>query len=210
MILFDLDGTLIDSNGVWTQIDVEFLSQRGLPCSMEYSAAVSHMTYPEAARYTRDRFHLKESPEEIQRIWLAMAWEQYSSRIPLKEGVLDYLLQQSAQGVPMGIVTSCMEPLCTAVLRQHGIENLFCQITTTAQVTRGKTFQDVYLLAARQAGFPPETCTVFEDSPAAVAGAKAAGMRVVGVYDSFYAADRREMASLCDRYIDSFFQLLHE
>ncbi|MCC8121411.1 MAG: HAD family phosphatase [Oscillospiraceae bacterium] len=208
MILFDLDGTLIDSNGVWTQIDIDFLAQRGHPCPKEYSAAVAHMTFPEAARYTKARFSLRESPEEIQRIWLSMAQEQYSSRIPLKEGVLDYLLQQSAQGVPMGIVTSCMEPLCTAVLRQHGIEGLFCQVTTTAQVAKSKSSPDVYLLAARQAGLPPQECTVFEDSPVAARSARGAGMQVVGVYDFFYADCRQEMTALCHQYIESFSQLL--
>ncbi|MCD8004573.1 MAG: HAD family phosphatase [Oscillospiraceae bacterium] len=210
MMLFDLDGTLIDSNGVWAQIDVDFLSQRSLPCPKGYSAAVAHMTYPEAARYTKDRFHLQESPEEIQRVWLDMAREQYGEHIPLKKGVLEFLQRQSARGVPMGIVTSCMEPLCAAVLRRHGIETLFRQIITTAQVSRDKGFPDIYLLAARRAGIPPEDCTVFEDSPVAARGARAAGMRVVGVYDPFYAASRREMAALCDQYIESFSQLLHE
>lgn len=208
MMLFDLDGTLIDSNGVWTQIDVDFLTQRGLPCTQEYSAAVAHMTYPEAARYTQQRFHLKESPEEIQEIWLSMARKQYSSHIPLKEGVLDFLQQQAAQGIPLGIVTSCMEPLCRAVLRRHSIDSLFCQVTTTAQVSRSKAFPDVYLLAARQAGVAPETCTVFEDSPVAAGGAKAAGMRVIGVYDPFYAAFQQDMYALCHRYIHSFCELL--
>ncbi len=210
MLLFDLDGTLIDSNQVWSQIDLEFLGERGFSCPPDYSNAVAHMTYPEAARYTKERFHLPESPEQIQTIWTAMAMDQYRSRLPLKEGVMDFLTAQASNGSRLGIVTSCMEPLCQAVLCRHGLWSLFERITTTAQVERGKAYPDIYLLAARLAGVPPETCTMFDDSPVAVAGAKAAGMRVIGVYDPFYESRQEELRSGCDRWIRSFRQLTGE
>ena len=62
--------------------------------------------------------------------------------------------------------------------------------------------------AAERYGVEPETCTLFDDSLAACKGARSAKMRVVGVYDSFFAGDEKEMRSFCDVYIKSFEELL--
>lgn len=208
MKLFDLDGTLIDSNGVWTQIDLDFLAARGLPYSREYSDYVSHVTYQDAAQYTKDCFGLKESTDEIMQIWSDMALDAYAHHIPLKDGVLEYLEQEARKGEQLGIATSCMDHLCSAVLEHHGIRELFCQITTVREVARDKKFPDIYLLAAQKAGVSPAVCTMYEDSPSAIKGARSAGMRVVGVYDSFFAAHEAEMRDFCDGYISSFRELL--
>jgi beta-phosphoglucomutase-like phosphatase (HAD superfamily) len=208
MKLFDLDGTLIDSNGVWLQIDLDFLSARGLPYSRSYSDYVSHVTYQQAAQYTKDCFQLAESTEEIMAVWSDMALDAYTHHIPLKDGVLDYLEQEVRKGESLAIVTSCMDHLCHAVLHRHGILDLFAQITTVREVARDKKFPDIYLLAARKAGVSPAGCTMFEDSPSAAQGAKSAGMRVVGVYDPFFAPYEEELRRSCDGYIHSFRELL--
>ena len=208
MNCFDLDGTLIDSNGIWTQIDRDFLADRGLPYSLEYSEKVAHINYRQAAEYTKELFALAESPEEIMAVWSDMALDAYSHHIPLKDGVLEFLEQKIRQGEQLAIITSCMDHLCQAVLKRHGILELFSQITTAREVSRDKRFPDIYLLAAEKAGVSPFACTMYEDSPAAVKGAKAAGMRVVGVYDPFYAAHESEMRAFCDGYITSFRELL--
>ena len=208
MKLFDLDGTLIDSNGVWLQIDLDFLAARGLPYSREYSEAVSHITYQQAAQYTKDCFGLRESTEEIMQIWSDMALDAYAHHIPLKDGVLEYLEQEVRKGEKLAIVTSCMDHLCQAVLQQHGIGALFEHITTVREVSRDKKFPDIYLLAAQKAGVSPAACTMYEDSPTAVKGARSAGMRVIGVHDPFFSIYKEDMRAFCDGYIDSFRQLL--
>ena len=66
MYFFDLDGTLLDSNGIWLDIDIEFLGRRGIsPVPQDYTDYVTHHSAPDAARYTRERFSLPETPEEI-------------------------------------------------------------------------------------------------------------------------------------------------
>ena len=210
MKLFDLDGTLIDSNGVWLQIDLDFLAARGLPHTMEYSNYVSHVTYQEAAQYTKDCFGLNESTDEIMQIWSDMALDAYAHHIPLKDGVREYLEQEVRKGEKLAIATSCMDHLCSAVLDHHGIRELFSQITTVREVTRDKKFPDIYLLAAQKAGVSPAACTMYEDSPTAIKGARSAGMQVVGVYDSFFSAHEAEMRNFCDGYIRSFRELLDD
>ena len=84
---FDLDGTLLDSNGVWLDLDIDFLKSRGIsPVPQEYTDYVTHHSFPEAAVYTREQFSLPESPEEIIAQWKRMAWGAYSTALDLKPG----------------------------------------------------------------------------------------------------------------------------
>ena len=76
MLFFDLDGTLLDSNGIWLEIDIEFLGRHGIsPVPEDYTWYVTHHSAPDSARYTRERFQLSETAEEIQEAWLDMARE---------------------------------------------------------------------------------------------------------------------------------------
>ena len=69
MIFFDLDGTLIDSNGVWLQVDHTFLGRRGLEITPEYTYTVGHSIFPVAARFTKEYYHLADTPEDIMAEW---------------------------------------------------------------------------------------------------------------------------------------------
>ena len=64
-IIFDLDGTLVESNGVWSQIDIDFLGERGFEVPDDYGKVVSAMDFRQAAIYTKERFGLPESIEQI-------------------------------------------------------------------------------------------------------------------------------------------------
>lgn len=92
MYFFDLDGTLLDSNGIWLDIDIEFLGRRGIsPVPEDYTDYVTHHSAPDAARYTRERFSLPETPEEIMEGWMSMARSAYAHTLPLKPGVPAFL-----------------------------------------------------------------------------------------------------------------------
>ena len=88
------------------------------------------------------------------------------------------------------------------------LEKYFERVTFAQELGMDKRRPDVWLAAARAAGVRPEDCTVFDDSLAACQGARAARMRVVGVYDTFFAQNEAEMRSYCDVYIRSVEELL--
>ena len=73
MLLFDMDGTLIDSNGVWNNVDREFLARRGIAYTHEYYEGVAHTILPLAAKFTKEYCRLTESCEEIIAEWMEMA-----------------------------------------------------------------------------------------------------------------------------------------
>lgn len=208
MFFFDLDGTLIDSNGIWKQIDRDFLARRGLPYTHEYYEGVAHTALPMAAVFTKEYCHLEESCEEIMAEWMEMSRDAYA-KVPVKPGVRAYLKQCRAEGRRMAVVTSSVPEHCYTALKKLDLEKYFENVTFAQQAGMHKREPDVWLAAAAKNGVRPEDCTVFDDSLAACVGARAAKMRVIGVYDRFFNRDEKEMCGYCDVYIRSFEELLY-
>ena len=207
MLLFDMDGTLIDSNRVWKDVDREFLSRRGLPYTRAYYEGVAHTIFPLAAKFTKEFCRLPESCEEIMAEWMVLAKDAYA-HVSVKPGVRAYLKQCRAEGRRMAVVTSSVPEHCHMALESLGLEKYFERVTFAQELGLEKRKPDVWLAAAKAAGVRAEDCTVFDDSLAACQGARAARMRVIGVYDGLFAQDEREMRGYCDVYIKSFEELL--
>ena len=168
--IFDLDGTLLDSMGIWEQIDAQFLERRGIPLPPDYAEAVKAMEFSQAAEYTIRRFGLQETPQALMEEWTALSQQAYARQIELKPGAKEYLAQLAEQGVLLGIATSATEELFIPALRHNGVWDLFAAHTTTGQVARGKGFPDIYWATAEKLGLRPEECAVFEEHPARGAG----------------------------------------
>ena len=206
--IFDLDGTLLDSMGIWEQIDAQFLERRGIPLPPDYAEAVKAMEFSQVAEYTIRRFGLQETPQALMEEWTALSQQAYARQIELKPGAKEYLAQLAEQGVLLGIATSATEELFIPALRHNGVWDLFAAHTTTGQVARGKGFPDIYWATAEKLGLRPEECAVFEDILPGVQGARQGGFLTVGVYDPYSEAQWEQMqkeASLCIR---SFEELL--
>ncbi len=203
-LLFDLDGTLLDSNDIWRQIDVEFLARRGIPWTEAYNQGVIHATFPTAARFTREFCQLAESEDEIMAEWMDMAYQAYSREIPLKPGIAAFLNCCAARGHTMAIYTSCEQKLCYAALEHHNLRGLFQSVFFARELGVEKRAPEGFRTVARLLGVAPEQCIFFDDSPVACKGAKIAGMQVVACKDPLFASCRDEMAQFCDYYLDSF------
>ena len=140
--------------------------------------------------------------------WMALAKDAYSN-VTVKPGVRAYLKQCKAEGRKMAVVTSSVPEHCHTALEKLDLLKYFENITFAQELGLEKKRPEVWREAARRNGARPEDCTVFDDSLAACQGARSAKMRVVGVYDGFFAQDEREMRQFCDVYIKSFEELLY-
>ncbi|MDR1213722.1 MAG: HAD family phosphatase [Propionibacteriaceae bacterium] len=181
--VFDLDGTLWDSLGLWRQIDQVFLARRGLDLPPDYPTAVAALPLDQAARYTIDRFGLLDTVAGLVEEWQAMALEAYSQTIELRPYAKEYLTELKAAGIRLAIATSLSEPLRRPALARHGLTDLFEVVCAADEVDRGKHNPQIYRLAARRLGLPPSRCLVFEDVLAAIRSARAAGLTVYAVRD---------------------------
>ena len=77
MVIFDLDGTLLNSNDLWVEVDLEFLARHGCQVTREYEEVVTKATFPAAAAYTRAYYHLDLTEEEIMGEWEDLAAHHY-------------------------------------------------------------------------------------------------------------------------------------
>ena len=206
--IFDMDGTLIDSMWVWSKIDEEYLTKRNISLPENLKQEIEHMSFSEVAKYFKDRFNLADTIEDIQSEWSSMASYHYTHDVKLKPGVKEFLLILKSKGIKIGLATSNSIPLIEIVLKKNGIYDLFDSISTTDEVTRGKDFPDIYLLAAKRLNLQPEDCAVFEDILPAIKGAKLANMIVIGVHDLYSEYQKQDIISCADMYISEYDELI--
>ena len=125
-----------------------------------------------------------------------------------KQQLADYLRQCRAEGRRMAVVTSSVPEHCRTALTHLDLMKYFEGVTLAHDLGLEKKDPALWRAAAEHYGVAPEDCTVFDDSLSACKGARAAKMRVVGVYDGFFAQDEAAMRGFCDVYIRSFEELL--
>lgn len=209
-VIFDLDGTLIDSMWVWAEIDKEFLGKRNIQVPIDMDKAIEGMSFTETAQYFKERFKLEMSIEEIKVEWNQMAWEFYTEKVVLKEGVRVFLEALKKQNIKMGIATSNSIQLVEAVLKALDITEYFQQIRTSCEVGRGKPFPDIYLKVADDLGVEPSKCLVFEDIPNGVRAGKNAGMTTWGIRDRQHEVLWNEVKEVADSYIENYFEAMQK
>ena len=208
MLIFDLDGTLIDSNGVWVEVDKTFLARRGAPYTKEYYEGVAHTILSNCAIFTKEYLHLEESCEEIIAEWMVLAADKYGTQVPLKPHVKDYLDKCREAGHRMAVFTACVPEHCRAAMEHLGLTPYFEQVIYAQELGVDKKSPAIFRTVAERLGVQPRACVLFDDSLSACKAAKTAGMTVVGVYDPYFTDTAVDMREVCDQYIRDFGELL--
>lgn len=185
-IIFDLDGTLIVSNHVWSNVDKEFLGKRGIEVPEDYFKVISSMNFGQAAEYSKKRFGLPESPEEISKEWFSMVENEYAHNIKLVKGADRFLKYLHDNKIKIALATASTESLYVPVLKNNGVYDYFDAFVSTEEVSRGKGFPDVYLLAAEKLGLTAGECAVFEDIADGIKGAKLGGFKAFACLNEHY------------------------
>ena len=103
--IFDLDGTLLDSMGVWDQVDVDFLAKRGFEVPDDYMQKVAAMQFRQIAEYTIARFNLSDTPEALMEEWDHMARVMYATVVEAKPYAREYLESLKASGAKLAVAT---------------------------------------------------------------------------------------------------------
>ena len=207
-VIFDLDGTLVDSMWMWESIDVEYLQRFGIDLPSDLQKNIEGISFTEAAVYFKQRFELPDSLDKIKSDWNQMAWDKYLNEVPVKEGVIPLLQYLRQQNIPAGIATSNSRELVDLIVEKHGMQEYFDSIRTSCEVAKGKPSPDIYLLVARDLGVEPERCLVFEDVLQGVMAGKNANMKVCAVYDKYSEQDQKEKIKLADYYVNSMEEVL--
>ena len=184
-VFLDLDGTLLDSMGVWSDIDRRFLAKRGLEIPPDYLEAIVPLSYRDTALYTIRRFGLNETPEALMKEWHEMSIEAYRDWVPLKEKSRALLNWLKGKGFRLAAGTASTPELAVPCLTRLGVIGELEQVISTEEVFIGKNDPGFWEVAAEKMGLPPTECALFDDAAASLQAAKAAGIYTVGVLDRF-------------------------
>jgi HAD superfamily hydrolase (TIGR01509 family) len=206
-VIFDLDGTLVDSMWMWESIDIEYLGRYGFELPADLQSKIEGMSFSETAIYFKERFDLPDSLDQIKSDWNQMAWSKYLNEVPLKEGVMELLEHLKQENIPAGIATSNSRELVDLIVEKHQMQEYFTSIRTSCEVAKGKPSPDIYLLVAQDLGAEPSRCLVFEDVLQGVMAGRNAKMKVCAVYDKFSEKDQIEKIELSDYFVHSISEI---
>jgi len=207
-LIFDLDGTLVDSMWIWRDIDISYLARYGISLPENIQNQIEGMSFTETAGYFKRVFSIPDDVTTIKNDWNQMALHRYKTEVPMKPGAVDFLNYALTKGFKMGIATSNSVELVEQITAVHGLDKYFPVIKTSCEVSKGKPAPDIFLLVAKELGVIPERCLVFEDIVPGIMAGKSAGMWVCAVEDAYSADTRGEKKRLADYYIKGFDEIL--
>ena len=208
-VIFDIDGTLVDSMSVWHEIDVEYFNLLEIPMPPTIQKDIEGMSFTETAIYFKETFRLTEKTiDDIKLDWIRMAHEKYLYDIKAKPGAKEFMRFLKEKDVKIGCATSNDKLLAKAALQPHGFLAKMDSVRTACEVSAGKPAPDIYLKVAEDLGVDPKNCLVFEDIPNGMRAGKAAGMTVIGIEDEYAKKYREEIDTICDYYIKDYYEML--
>ena len=179
-VLWDLDGTLVDTEPAWMALERELVESYGGAWSERDALAIVGNDLLVSAAYIRDHGRVPLAPEQIRDRLIAGVVEHLRRDIAWQPGARELLTALRAAGVPCALVTMsyrCITDVVVGALPR----GTFGAVVTGDAVTRGKPHPEPYLTAAAMLGVAPQRCVAVEDSTTGAASAEAAGCRVVVV-----------------------------
>lgn len=183
-VLLDMDGLMLDSERIYYLAQQEAADRLGYVAGDDLMLSFVGLSVEECERRMQEAAGDGFQIDAYRGLWRQLWREQIKQNgIPLKDGLQPVLEWLHQEGIPRAVVTSTFAEDAELSLRAAGIRGYFGHVVTGDQVERSKPAPDIYLLAARKIGVPPEQCVALEDSDAGVMSAAAAQMRVVLVPD---------------------------
>lgn len=203
-VIFDLDGTLLNSMDSWDNVGKTFLENHNIVPPYNLNEIIKEMSFNESANYFKNSFGIKLSTEEIIKSINKIVKNKYIYEIELKPYIKEYIYKLRSKGIRMCIATELDKTLSKNSLERLGILDYFEFIITSKEISAGKSKPDIYIKSMQKLGLSKEDIIVFEDSLYSIKTAKNEGFDVVGVYDKSSKKDLQKIKKLSNYFIYSF------
>lgn len=205
-VIFDCDGTLLDSGEAWLSCQNSITSLGGIELTEEEVDTVCALTIPETGEFFHHQFGIASSPEEVVDIIYESMGHHYQEQAVAKPGALDFVKALAVKGIVCSVASSTPRPLLEIGLAQTGFAPYLKAIVSVDDAGASKREPAVYDLARSFMGTEKETTWVFEDSVYALRTLIKAGYHTVGIYDDDVAGTLEEL-SIADITIQAFSEL---
>ena len=200
-IIFDIDGTLLDSMSMWENLGSIYLKSKSITPPNNLTEIIENKTLEESAEYFIRDFGLNETVENVVNGILSLIKYHYEEEVVLKPHTLDLLEKEKASGSRMCILTATDKDLAIAALKRNGILDYFEEVYTCSLLGLSKRHPEIFIKTCELMNFEPENTVVYEDALYAIKSAKKAGLKVIAVNDSSNRKDIDEIKSLADKII---------
>lgn len=202
--IFDLDGTILDSMFIWSEIGYKFLEEKGIQLPPGSDEQFTTMSLMEAAEYYIKHFDNTATIESIVNDINRLVEGFYFNEVLKKDGVKEFLEYLKNKGVKMCIATATDKYMVEKALERNGIRDYFSEIFTCNGVGAGKNTPVIYDVSLEHLGTPKENTFVFEDALYAIETANKAGYNLVGIKDVSEKAPEEEISKLCNYFINNY------
>lgn len=200
-VIFDMDGTLLDSMPFWRDCSSRFVLAHGMEPEEGLDERLATASIDEGGRYLQERYFPHMTPQQVNDAVSDFLIDTYAEVIEAKPGAPEALRGLKAKGIKVALATASERCHSDPAFNRLGVMDCFDGIYTCTQAGRGKRHPDVFLLAARELGLAPAEVAVVEDAPHALETAKAAGFFTVAVPDA--SMDWAEVCKYADLALDS-------
>ena len=199
--IFDLDGVLLDSMGIWNDLGARYLRSLLVEPEPDLNQILFSMSMEQGADYLKEHYRLSQTEEEIGAGIAKLLEDYYFYQVPAKPGAEELLHFLAERNIPMAAATSSPREHVTRALARLGLLPYLSSVFTTAEVGESKHTPAIYLRAAQALGTAPAETLVFEDSLYALKTAAAAGFPTVGVFDANGEADQAGLQAAATIYL---------
>ena len=206
-IIFDLDGTLLDSMFMWENLSSDYLKSQGVVPEKNLNDVLCTMTIKEACAYFIDYYKVKRNINEIIAGLNKIRDDFYTYDVEPKFFVKEFLEDMKEKGVKMCIATATDREIATVALKKCDMLKYFEFVLSCQDVKANKMVSDIYDVSLQKLGADKENTYIFEDALYAINTAKRASYNVVGVYDESEKINQKKIKEKVDIYIKSFSEL---
>lgn len=206
-VIFDLDGTLLDSMHIWSEIGLKFLKNEGVTPPPGASDEFVKLSLVQAAEFYIKNYAPDKTVMEIVRSINDLVEDFYFTQVLLKDGVKEFLEYLKNKNIKMCIATATDKYMVEKALERNGIRDYFSEIFTCTGVGAGKDTPVIYDKALEHLGTNKENTFVFEDALYAIETANKAGYNIVGISDVSEKADPETISKLCNCFINNYSEI---
>jgi HAD superfamily hydrolase (TIGR01509 family) len=188
-VIFDMDGTLLDTESVFRTIVFEVCDELGFPMTDDVHLSMVGSSHERTNQLLIEAYGVAFPYTLFDQRCRVIMGERSHGGVPVKPGARELVGELRERGIPTAVATSSRNPHAQRHLGAAGLIDLFDTIVTRDDVTYPKPHPEPYLIAAKRLGIEPVHCLALEDSHAGVHAAHAAGMQTVMVPDLVHPSD---------------------